>query len=1015
MNAFESFRNPEPFYYGTDFWMLNDRLEDGEIVRQLHEMRRQGVRSFIARTYIGLKSDYPGPDFKAKLRLMVRTADELGMKLFLQAGYMPEAVLDLPPAYALNYLRISRKGDVPEGDLFLEAYGEYEFSSVNSGTFLDMFNHDSVAFYLKQSYADVWKEFESDFGKGILSVWVDEPSYGGHLIPFPRGVEEKFASRWGYSLRGHLHALYLDVGEFRTVRYHFRKLLQDLLEENYFSMIRDWCNGHGLWASGHLMMEDSLACQITRAGATMPFYRFFDMPGIDVLCAQMNWRRGAIKGGAGAEYSYRSNMYLTPMQCASAARQNGQEHVLCEMYGVTSNNFTFRDQKHMFDVLAASGINHRSVHGIFYSLHGRAKRTYPVQTNYYQPYWEDEHLLYDYVASASRFISLGHPDDCALIVHPLDSAYTEFTLPSGEAVTGVQPSREALRRRDAQLLDLTVSLKLARCPFDFGDERSIELFAFVRDGRFHVGKASYHTVVLPDLVEIQATTLALVRAFAVAGGRVILLGGAPTLLDGVETGRDLLADVPGLIHVADHDGLLPFLMPKGWSLTCGQGDLDVLLSHRRDGEEEYWFLVNTDCSEPKECVLTLRETVTAELWDGCSRKRKPLPVVGRDGGTVIPLRIPDGGSLMLHTARTAAPLPAELPPHCPVVRLPLAREWRAERSGPNALLLEFCSFRRGEEPYSPEYPVLAVQSILVAEDYHGPITQRYVFSSDVPLHGLKLALEDAAKHRITLNGMPVDSAPNGYYCAKSFETIPLPDVPAGENIIEMTRDYAPLAKMRSAITSLFENLGGVELENVYLLGDFAVRATPHPTRVGDRRYSRRMTLTAESGMICGDHTAQGYPFYVGGMRLRQRVSLTGLVHNGTSTFLTLDALNGCTAHVSVNGKDCGVLFAMPYEVEVTDALYEGENEIVIDFVNTLRNLLGPYHRPYGEVGSLWGGYGMPDKCWIGEYWTDPKWYDHRTTDSAEWTDDYLLVPTGIEGAALEFKGHVPSQCGHFNA
>ena len=95
-------------YYGTDFWMLNDRLEEGEIIRQLNEMKKQGVYSFIARTYIGLKSDYPGKDFKSKLKLIAKTAKELDMKVFLQAGYMPEHVLDLPEKYSLDYIKIYR-------------------------------------------------------------------------------------------------------------------------------------------------------------------------------------------------------------------------------------------------------------------------------------------------------------------------------------------------------------------------------------------------------------------------------------------------------------------------------------------------------------------------------------------------------------------------------------------------------------------------------------------------------------------------------------------------------------------------------------------------------------------------------------------------------------------------------------------------------------------------------------------------------------------------------------------
>ena len=95
------FANPSAKYKGTDFWMLNDALSDDEIDFQLSEMKAQGIASFIARTYIGLKSDYPGPGFKKHMRTIVECARKYGLKVFIQAGYMPEAVLDMPEEYAL--------------------------------------------------------------------------------------------------------------------------------------------------------------------------------------------------------------------------------------------------------------------------------------------------------------------------------------------------------------------------------------------------------------------------------------------------------------------------------------------------------------------------------------------------------------------------------------------------------------------------------------------------------------------------------------------------------------------------------------------------------------------------------------------------------------------------------------------------------------------------------------------------------------------------------------------------
>ena len=96
------FSNPPMIYRGTELWMLNDRLDDAELRRQVKEMAEKGFYSFIARTYLGLKSDYPGPGFMGKMRTIIDAAREYGMKVFLQAGYMPAAVVGLPAEFSMK-------------------------------------------------------------------------------------------------------------------------------------------------------------------------------------------------------------------------------------------------------------------------------------------------------------------------------------------------------------------------------------------------------------------------------------------------------------------------------------------------------------------------------------------------------------------------------------------------------------------------------------------------------------------------------------------------------------------------------------------------------------------------------------------------------------------------------------------------------------------------------------------------------------------------------------------------
>ena len=1007
MNAYESFVHPDPMYRGTDFWMLNDRLEEGEIRRQLHEMKEQGVYSFIARTYIGLKSDYPREDFQSKLRVIVDTAKALEMKVFLQAGYMPECVLDLPEEYSLNYIKVYRGSDVEigVGEPVLCRRGELVFTEYCSRTYLDMFNHDSVAFYLKQSYENVWRDFSKDFGDPICSIWVDEPSYSAEYLPYPRGVEERFFARYGYSLKEEIYKLYVDDEGYRTVRYHYRKLLQDMLEEHYFSMLRQWCKERGLMASGHLMLEDTLYSQISRACAVMPYYKYFDLPGIDLLCGQMNWRRGEVKPGnhryQDPDWRYRSIETTTPIQCASAARQMGAEHILCEMYGVTTQDMTFRNQKYQFDYMVAHGINHRAVHGIFYSLHGRAKRLYPPHVNYYQPYWKDLHVLYDYVASTSRFVSLGQPDGDVLVLHPLDSAYCEFVSREHEALTGVQPSALALKQRDEQFHDLLVKLSFAHVVFDLGDERTIEQMGSVLGDRFVVGKMSYRTVVLPRMLEIGKGTLEKLHAFAEAGGRVIVLGDAPTLLDGFETEGDLLNGLPHVEYVtADHE-LVERVRNPYYSYEGNYDRENLFIRRRTEGKDAYYFLFNADCSAEQRGTLRIAGEVQAELWNGFSKAVTSVPCRRVGKATEIELTVPEGGSLMLHTVEgEAAPEIAAKP--VGEGSISLSDGWVVERKDPNVLLLEFCAFAREGEEYGEEYPVLAVHQMLVEEGYRGELRQKYTFHTDRSLCGLSLALEDAADHRILFNGQEVSSTPVGYYMAKSFETLPLPPAKKGENVLELIRPYQPLDAMRSKLSSLFETQKGVELESAYLIGDFGVEVVAEPCRNGNLRYARHMVLTAESGMTLGELTLSGYPFYAGSMNLTQRICLPFDPKERAEVLFALDELNGCLAHVLVNGVDCGMLHSAPYRLSVSSALRKGENEITLSLRNTLRNLLGPYHRPVGEEGSYQGGYGVPGVAWTGIGGGDREWYRHRQIDTKVWSDSYMQIPQGVRGAKLLF-------------
>jgi hypothetical protein len=95
-------------------------------------------------------------------------------------------------------------------------------------------------------------------------------------------------------------------------------------------------------------------------------------------------------------------------------------------------------------------------------------------------------------------------------------------------------------------------------------------------------------------------------------------------------------------------------------------------------------------------------------------------------------------------------------------------------------------------------------------------------------------------------------------------------------------------------------------------------------------------------------TEQGHPFLSGTATYRRTFELPdGFA--GHRVFLEVPMVDD-VIEVSMNGRPAGVRLWDPYEVEVTDLLEPGTNEVAIAVTNTLANLLNGSARPSGLAG-----------------------------------------------------------------
>lgn len=988
------FEVPDEKYRGLDLWMVNDKLEDNEIEKQVKEFKAKGFYSVIFRTYNGLISDYPGPEYKHKVRVAVNAAKECGLKIALQAGFMPSAYPALPKEYALHRIVPVKKSELTDESI-LCCYEDIAFTDRIAPATVNMLDPESVDYYLRSAYEEMWSEFADEFGKTVISVWLDEPRFDNRYLTWNPSFERCFSEKYGYSIKENIPSLYYDIGDYKKIRYDYFTFIRDTMECNYYSKVRDWCHAHGLSFAGHLMGEEYLTTQIAQSVAAMPFYKYFDIPGVDMLRSCHDWydKPQLPKELFFRRYTERS-MHVSAMQCTSVAEQSGKDFALCEMYGVTSPGFVFRDMMHMFDFFAANGINHQCMHALFYSPRGFRKRFYPQSFNVYQPFWDNFKNVKDYVASVSSFISMGKSGADVAVLHPLETAYGLFR---GLTDPDDKSNRAVIDDYDNTYYRLIAQLYSSQIGFRFADLATIDTLGKVSDGRFCVGKMSYGTLVIADIEVLTEKTYALISEFAKNGGKVYIKGDTPCRLDGkyapnlnFENVRTFESNEQ-LIRALNGD--------KKWQYICDGDASQTVINHRVDGDQNYFLVHNGDCRKEKVGSIVLDGTHSAYSFDASTRKITKLSAKYENGKTTIPFTNAVGGSTLIFTEMKQSGNEALSPAYS--LNVPLENVC-CEIPQENVLTLETCRFKTADmtEFSQKEIAIERVMETLKRENYEGEVTLRFSFNSDFEAKNLRLVVEDTDECKITLNGVAVDMSAEDYYYSTAFNVVKLPDaVRVGENVIELSRYTKPQVALRPSdnMTHLFELFRapiGVDLERIHLLGDFLVDAIPeYSSAAGVVRLCKKFFITPKKEIkAVSDVTSHGYPFYPGAIEYTANFNVSEQMLDADKIIFKIGEFNGCSSTVFVNGKLQGYIDKEPYSLCLDKCdLVAGQNEIKVRLLGSFRNMFGPSHLVDFD----------PSGC---SRWT---WhFDFEHTDVTEYdtenlTNSFQLVPYGISKLGVE--------------
>ncbi|CAG8978605.1 hypothetical protein HYALB_00010966 [Hymenoscyphus albidus] len=1031
----ELFKNPTSEYRGCPLWSWNTKLDKDQLLRQIDNFEAMGLGGFHIHVRIGLDTEYLGDEFMELVKACVDYAESKNMLACLYdedrwpSGAAGGLVTKKYPEHKGKHLLFTPHlyGTVPLGgerspssaracrsenghliatyDITLDENGclksskllnkgesgvniWYLYEETNPGsawfndqTYVDTLSTNAMAKFIEMTH-EVYKSKVGDkFGTVVPCIFTDEPQFAiKTTLSNPRAGEDVFLP-WTTDLAETLKKHYstniiedlpqlvwnLPEGKPSVSRYNFHDHVCERFVSSFMDQIAQWCKKNGLMLNGHMMEEPTLYSQTSAIGEAMRCYRSMEMPGMDLLC---DWTE-----------------YNTAKQVSSVARQNGLRGAMCEIYGVTHWTFTFQDHKGCGDWQAALGITFRVHHLTWLSMAGEGKRDYPASIGYQSPWFKEYSYIENHFARVGVALTRGKAVTRIAVIHPIESYWLAWG-PNG-------PGNERDERERA-FGDLTHWLLHGLLDFDFIAESLLpeQVSGSSSGKKLHVGACEYDVVIVPNLRTIRSTTLKVLQAFSKAGGKVIIAGSAPELVD-----AKVPETCPSLGNIQNvfwgRDSILSSLEPwREIRIFNDQGvPADNLLHQiRQDGDIRFVFVCNRDRENPVQTVIKLKGEWAVENMDTLAGIESKLLSHVSDGWTILPYNFEGCASLLIRLSPTSTSglgfehLTITTPSNgtkIPEISGPLQIAAHAtetldvkleslDLSEPNVLLLDYAEFKLDDGEWSGLEEVLRIDNIIrsrlnippkggawrqpwtISEEDRAPrahVSLRFTFESAFEiLDSTALALEGAKTTKVTINGYTLhfSEKENPYWVDESITAleIPINTIKKGSNTVILEFSFGILTN----------------IERIYLLGSFAVD-------LNGRNTSLRPLYPGH--ISWGNIAEQGFPFYVGNVTYHcsysapSKSNATLKVSNFSSPVVTVHAID-------TNTK-IGTIALQPRTLSLGE-ITPGTHHISITAFGNRYNSFGHIHLP--EYLNLCG----PDLWRTGGDW---------------WTDDYSLRAIGV--------------------
>lgn len=913
-------------YRPVPLWSWNDKLEPEELKLQIRQMKQAGFGGFFMHARAGLRTEYLGKEWMEAVQVCVEEAKRLHMRPWIYdengwpSGFCGMKLLE-EPANLAHFLSI-REGKEPDaqalasyslqedtlvriqpGETLAPGQTVYNLYDCVSPSFVDVLNPEVVRKFIQSTHEKYAELLGEELGSVVPGFFTDEPQYYRWDTPYSPVLQKKWRELYGADLLDELGALLLPCRQANVFRFRYWKLMNHQFVTSYAKQIYDWCEAHGCQLTGHTIEERILHMQMWCTAGLMPFYEYQQIPGIDWL-------------GRGTDSP------LGPRQVGSVAQQLGKKQVLTETFACAGWDATPRELRWIAEMQCVDGVNLLCHHLVPYSIRGQRKRDYPGFFSAHNSWHKDLKIFNDYFAVLGYLLANSKEIAPVGVIHPIRSGYLTYD----RRVDG--PSMAELEGR---FLSLITMLSHKQIGHHYLDETLLERHGRVEGNFLILGQCRYSCIIVPEMDNLSAFTVQLLREFIKNGGKLWLQGKTPFLCDGAPCDLSFLQS-----NVEEKDLFLD-------TVRFPEENEYLRSTHRAGAFGEFLYLVNG--SQKEVCrTRVIAKCADAQQFDIHTNTMQPVEY-SKAGHGELCLSIclaPMESQIIFLRQQSGTPGRQNEPAPAAVSMGKAVLDQATE----NALTLDTVRLSMDGTNFGPVMPVMALANQLLTQGQNGRIWLRYEFSVQ-QCPGTLYAEAEHTGYGWTVNGFEVHPEQAGTV-DKSFDRREIGVlIHPGKNNLTLSMDYHQSRQVYEVMAMDSEENESLvnclrydsDIEAVYLFGKFGVVSEQPYESLPEHvvKNSGPFVLEKMPERINPESiTTQGFPFFRGDLRYTQEIETE-------KTNLRMQLLGRfATARVFVNGNLAAVL-ALQDTCDISPYLKQGKNQLEIVVTASMRNLLGPHH------------------------------------------------------------------------